>query len=216
MINKDKIIREANKVFDLIVFDKKHNPLLLSNEDILVIKDKVKKDLDFFFESDPAANNLDEIKITYPGFKAITFYRIANVLYKNNLRSEARIITEHAHFLTGIDINPGATIGTPFFIDHGTGVVIGETSIIGNFVRLYQGVTLGALSPEKGQSIKGVKRHPTVGDNVTIYAGASILGDISIGNNCTIGGGVFLLDTIGDNMKVTNPKPILNIKEKKK
>ena len=215
MINKDKIIRDANKVYDLIVFDKKHVSLLISNEEIIVIKEKVLKDLDFFFESDPAANNLDEIKITYPGFKAITFYRIANVLYKNNLRSEARIITEHAHFLTGIDINPGATIGCPFFIDHGTGVVIGETSVIGDFVRLYQGVTLGALSPDKGQSIRGVKRHPTVGNNVTIYAGASIIGDISIGNNCTIGGGVFLLDSIPDNMKVTNPKPILNIKEKK-
>ena len=131
------------------------------------------------------------------------------------MRSEARIITEHAHFLTGIDINPGATIGTPFFIDHGTGVVVGETAIVGNGVRLYQGVTLGALCPDKGQSIRGVKRHPTVGDNVTIYAGASILGDIKIGNNCTIGGGVFLLDSIPDNMKVTNPKPILNIKEKK-
>lgn len=215
MINKDKIIREANKVFESIVFDKKHNPLLLSSEDILSIKEKVNKDLAFFFESDPAANNFDEIKITYPGFKAITFYRIANILYKNNQKSEARIITEHAHFLTGIDINPGASIGTPFFIDHGTGVVIGETSVIGNYVRLYQGVTLGALCPDKGQTIRGVKRHPTVGDNVTIYAGASIIGDISIGNNCTIGGGVFLLDSIPDNMKVTNPKPILNIKEKK-
>ena len=215
MINKDKIIRDANKVYDLIVFNKKHVSLLISDEQVNTIKEKVYKDLDFFFESDPAANNLDEIKITYPGFKAITMYRIANVLYKNNKKTEARIITEHAHFLTGIDINPGASIGCPFFIDHGTGVVIGETSIIGDCVRLYQGVTLGALCPDKGQSIRGVKRHPTVGNNVTVYAGASIIGDITIGNNCTIGGGVFLLDSIPDNMKVTNPKPILNIKEKK-
>ena len=215
MVNKDKIIRDANKVYDCIVFDKKHVSSFISEEEANVIKGLVTKDLGFFFESDPAANSLDEIKITYPGFRAITFYRIAHVLYKQNKKVEARIITEHAHFLTGIDINPGASIGCPFFIDHGTGVVIGETSIIGDFVRLYQGVTLGALSPEKGQSIKGVKRHPTVGNNVTIYAGASILGDISIGNNCTVGGGVFLLESIPDNMKVTNPKPILNIKEKK-
>lgn len=215
MVNKDKIIREANRVYDLLVFNRKHVSSVFANEDIESIRESVNKDLEFFFESDPAANSLDEIKITYPGFKAITFYRIAHILYLQNKKVEARIITEHAHFLTGIDINPGAKIGSPFFIDHGTGVVIGETSIIGNYVRLYQGVTLGALSPEKGQSIKGVKRHPTVGDNVTIYAGASILGDISIGNNCTIGGGVFLLESIPDNNKVSNPKPILNIKEKK-
>lgn len=215
MVNKDRIIREANRVYDLLVFNRKHVSSIFTNEDIQSIRECVNKDLEFFFESDPAANTLDEIKITYPGFKAITFYRIAHILYKQDKRVEARIITEHAHFLTGIDINPGAEIGSPFFIDHGTGVVIGETAIIGNFVRLYQGVTLGALSPEKGQSIKGVKRHPTILDNVTIYAGASILGDITIGNNCTIGGGVFLLESIPDNNKVSNPKPILNIKEKK-
>lgn len=215
MINKDRLIRDANRIYDSLVFNKKHTSPFINEEDINSIKDSVNKDLEFFFESDPAANSIDEIKVTYPGFRAITFYRIAHLLYLANKKIEARIITEHAHFLTGIDINPGAKIGAPFFIDHGTGVVIGETSVIGNYVRLYQGVTLGALCPEKGQSIKGVKRHPTVGDNVTIYAGASILGDISIGNNCTIGGGVFLLDSIPDNHKVTNPKPILNIKEKK-
>lgn len=214
MVDTKKIIKEAIKVFDFVVFDKKCKTSLISEENINYLKEIVNKDVDFFFESDPAANSEEEIKNTYPGLKAITLYRIAHILYKEDKKLEARIITEHAHFLTGIDINPGAEIGSPFFIDHGTGVVIGETSIIGNYVRLYQGVTLGALSPEKGQSIKGVKRHPTLGNNVTIYAGASVIGDITIGNNVTIGGGVFLLDPIGDNTKVTNPKPILNIKEK--
>lgn len=213
MVNK--IIRSANKVYNNVLHNKRYLSYFISKEDLEELKKDINKDLDFFFESDPAADSKDEIKLTYPGLKAITYYRIAHALYKKGKKLEARIITEHAHYLTGIDIHPGAKIGSPFFIDHGTGVVIGETSIIGDYVRIYQGVTLGALSPAKGQSIKGTKRHPTVGNNVTIYAGASLLGDITIGDNVTIGGGVFVLDSISKNTKVSNPKPILDIKEKR-
>ena len=123
-------------------------------------------------------------------------------------------LKEEVTRITGIDINPGASIGSPFFIDHGTGVVIGETSVIGNRVRLYQGVTLGALSPKQGQKIKNVKRHPTIKDDVIIYANTTILGDITIGENTIIGGGVYISEDIPSNSKVSLPKPILNIVKK--
>lgn len=214
MINKSKIIKEARKIEKFLVYNKGCHFKLLKKEEICHLKKLNDIDLCFFFECDPACDSLEEIKLTYPGFKAIVYYRIANILFKKNKKLEARIVSELAHSETGIDIHPGASIGSPFFIDHGTGTVIGETSIIGRFVRIYQGVTLGALSPKQGQKIKGVKRHPTILDNVTIYAGATLLGDITIGNNVTIGGGVFLLESIPDNTKVTMPKPILNIKTK--
>ncbi len=174
-------------------------------------------DLQFFFDSDPACNNKEEVATTYPGFTAIFYYRIAHTIYLLNKKVAARIISEHAHFLTGIDINPGATIGAPFFIDHGTGIVIGETTIIGNYVKIYQGVTLGALSLSKGQNLKNTKRHPTIGDNVTIYSNASILGgDANIGNNVVIGSNVFIMgESIPDNYKVVNEKPKLIYIDKK-
>lgn len=174
------------------------------------IKEYLKEDLDFFLESDPASDSKEEIRYCYPGFKAITYYRIAHVLSLLGLKIQARIISEQAHVVTGIDIHPGATIGHPFFIDHGTGIVIGETSFIGNFVKLYQGVTLGALSLKKGRKIRGEKRHPTIGNYVTIYANASILGgQVTIGNNVVIGGNVYLTESVPDNYKVLIQKPEL-------
>lgn len=154
-------------------------------------------DVEAFFDGDPAAYSTDEIVFCYPGIYAITVYRLAHVLYKLGVPVIPRIMTEHAHSKTGIDINPGATIGDYFFIDHGTGIVIGETTVIGNHVKLYQGVTLGALTTRGGQSLRGQRRHPTIEDNVTIYAGASILGGATvIGSDCTIGSNVFITHSI--------------------
>ena len=165
------------------------------------------------FEGDPAAQSKEEIIFSYPGFYAIFVYRVANLLYKSGVPFVPRMMTEYAHGKTGIDINPGATIGEYFFIDHGTGVVIGETTIIGNRVKIYQGVTLGALSPRKGQSLAGVKRHPTVRDNVSIYSGASILGgDTVIGEGAVIGGNSFITESVGENTRVSVKQPELIIK----
>ena len=171
------------------------------------------KDVHATFEGDPAASSKEEIIFSYPGFYAIFVYRVANVLYKLDVPFVPRIMTEHAHGKTGIDINPGATIGEYFFIDHGTGVVIGETTIIGNHVKIYQGVTLGALSPRKGQSLAGVKRHPTVCDNVTIYSGASILGgETVIGEGAVIGGNSFITESVEARSRVSVKQPELIIK----
>ena len=178
------------------------------------VKEELANDLDFFMQSDPAANSSLEVELTYPGYLAITYYRIAHSLVKLGYQTEARIISEAVHSLTGIDIHPGAQIASPFFIDHGTGIVIGETAVVGKHCKIYQGVTLGALSLSKGSALKGVKRHPTVGDDVTIYSGASILGDIKIGSNVTIGSNVFLLEDVPSNMKVSLSKPELIMKEK--
>jgi serine O-acetyltransferase len=146
---------------------------------------------------DPACDSANEIVQCYPGFKAILYYRIAHELYKASLLYPARLISEKAHALTGIDIHPGATIGDNFFIDHGTGIVIGETTIIGNNVKIFQGVTLGALSLSKGNLLRGQKRHPTVEDNVTIYSSAAIFGgDTVIGEHSTIGAVVYLTHSV--------------------
>ena len=154
-------------------------------------------DVEAFYEGDPAAFSMDEIIFCYPGLFAITVYRLAHVLYEQGVPMLPRIMTEHAHSITGIDINPGATIGKYFFIDHGTGIVIGETTVIGDHVKVYQGVTLGALTTRGGQSLRGKKRHPTIEDNVTIYAGASILGGGTvIGRDSVIGSNVFITHSI--------------------
>ena len=154
-------------------------------------------DVEAFFDGDPAAFSVDEIIFCYPGLYAITVYRLAHILYSLNVPMLPRIMTEHAHSITGIDINPGATIGKYFFIDHGTGIVVGETTIIGDHVKVYQGVTLGALTTRGGQSLRGKKRHPTIEDNVTIYAGASILGGGTvIGRDSVIGSNVFITHSI--------------------
>ena len=154
-------------------------------------------DVEAFYEGDPAAYSVDEIIFCYPGLFAVTVYRLAHVLYALGVPMLPRIMTEHAHSVTGIDINPGATIGNYFFIDHGTGIVIGETTVIGDHVKVYQGVTLGALTTRGGQSLRGRKRHPTIEDNVTIYAGASILGGGTvIGQDSVIGSNVFITHSI--------------------
>ena len=161
------------------------------------IQELLYKDAKAGFDGDPAARSVDEVIITYPGFFAVFVYRIANYLFTKEVPYIPRIMSEYAHSLTGIDIHPGASIGENFFIDHGTGVVIGETTAIGNNVKLYQGVTLGALSTRKGQALAGVKRHPTIEDNVTIYSGASILGgETIIGRDSTIGGNVFITESV--------------------
>ena len=160
------------------------------------------------YEGDPAAKSVDEIILAYPAFLAIGTFRIAHELYLLGHPVTARIMTEFAHRKTGIDIHPGATIGKSFFIDHGTGVVIGETTVIGNNVKLYQHVTLGAKSfsvADDGSLVKGIKRHPNIGNNVVIYAGATILGgDVFIGDNAVIGGNVWLTHSVGNNETVYN------------
>ena len=154
-------------------------------------------DVEAFYAGDPAAYSVDEIIFCYPGLFAITVYRLAHILYDLGVPVLPRIMSEHAHSITGIDIHPGATIGKYFFIDHGTGIVVGETTIIGDHVKIYQGVTLGALTTRGGQSLRGKKRHPTIEDHVTIYAGASILGGGTvIGRECTIGSNVFITHSI--------------------
>jgi serine O-acetyltransferase len=160
---------------------------------------RLESDVRAGFQGDPAAKSIDEVRFCYPGVTAITHHRIAHELYSMGLTLLARIIAELAHSTTGIDIHPGATIGASFFIDHGTGVVIGETAVIGQRVRLYQAVTLGAKSfpaREDGQLVKGIARHPIVEDDVVIYAGATILGRITIGRGSTIGGNVWITRNI--------------------
>lgn len=156
------------------------------------------------FDGDPAAKSKEEIIFSYPGLFAIYVYRLAHVLYKEEIPFIPRVMSEYAHGRTGIDINPGATIGEYFFIDHGTGVVVGETTEIGNNVKLYQGVTLGALSTRKGQQLANVKRHPTIRDNVTIYSNSTVLGgETVVGENTIIGGNTFITESIPANTKVS-------------
>ena len=174
------------------------------------IREYLDTDLQATLDGDPAAESKDEIILCYPGIYAITVYRIAHELVKLDIPMLPRIMTEHAHNLTGIDINPGATIGKYFFIDHGTGIVIGETTVIGEHVKIYQGVTLGALSTKGGQTLKSIKRHPTIGNNVTIYSGASILGgDTVIEDNVVVGGNAFITKSVEKDTQVIVKKPEL-------
>lgn len=171
------------------------------------------KDVEADYNGDPAANSREEIIFSYPGLFAIFVYRYAHVLYQMKVPFIPRIMTEYAHGETGIDINPGANIGEYFFIDHGTGIVIGETTDIGNNVKIYQGVTLGALSTRKGQQLSGVKRHPTIEDNVVIYANTTILGgETIIGANSVVAGNTFVTKSIPANTKVASTMPELEIK----
>lgn len=174
------------------------------------IRDYLYTDVQAAYNGDPAAYSTEEIIFSYPGLRAITVYRIAHELWDLKVPMIPRIMTEYAHSETGIDIHPGAKIGKYFFIDHGTGIVIGETTEIGDNVKIYQGVTLGALSTRKGQRLKGVKRHPTIGDNVTIYSGTTILGgDTVIGSNATIGGNAFIVNSVSEGMRVSVKNPQL-------
>lgn len=159
------------------------------------IHEQLLADLHFFLLSDPAAENEEEIILAYPGFFAIAIYRISNLLYKSGIRVLPRVLTEYAHSKTGIDIHPGATIGSPFFIDHGTGIVIGQTTVVGQRVKMYQGVTLGALAVRKENDKD--KRHPTIEDDVILYAGSCILGgDTTVGHDSVIGGNVWLTNSV--------------------
>lgn len=170
------------------------------------IRQMLKGDVGAAFDGDPAAKSYEEIVISYPCISAIATYRIAHELYLKQVPLVPRIMSECSHSRTGIDIHPGAKIGKNFFIDHGTGVVIGETTIIGDKVKIYQGTTLGAMSfpkDERGRIIKGGKRHPTIEDNVTIYAEATILGDIIIGKNSVVGGNVWIKESVPAGVTVT-------------
>jgi serine O-acetyltransferase len=161
----------------------------------------LQSDVEAAFEGDPAARGFEEIILAYPGLEAIAIQRTAHVLYKENVPLIPRMMTEWAHGRTGIDIHPGAEIGTHFFIDHGTGVVIGETAALGNHVKLYQGVGLVARSLAAGQALRGKKRHPTLEDHVTVYANATIVGgDTVIGARSTIGANVFILESVPPDM----------------
>lgn len=170
------------------------------------IRETLETDIQAGYEGDPAATCPEEVMLAYPAFEAISIFRIAHELYLLKVPMLPRMMTEYAHSLTGIDIHPGATIGPYFFIDHGTGVVIGETTVIGEHVKLYQGVTLGAKSfavQADGTLVKGNKRHPNIGSNVVIYAGATILGgDTYIGDNCVIGGNVWLTHSVEPGKRV--------------
>jgi serine O-acetyltransferase len=168
-------------------------------------------DVQAAFEGDPAATSPEEVIICYPALLAVTNYRLAHELYRLGVPVLPRIITEHAHSVTGIDIHPGAAIGEKFFIDHGTGVVVGETCVIGDRVRIYQGVTLGAKSfplDEKGNPVKGVPRHPVVEDDVIVYGGATILGRVTIGKGSVIGGNVWLTEDVPAGAHVTQSQVI--------
>lgn len=165
-------------------------------------------DIEAIFDGDPAAQNREEIVLAYPGLFAIFAYRVSHELYLRHVPTIPRMMTEYAHSRTGIDIHPGAQIGSYFFIDHGTGIVVGETSVIGDHVKLYQGVTLGALSPRGGRASSSGKRHPTVGDGATIYSGASIFGgETVIGKNAVVGGNAFLTESVADNARVVIRPP---------
>ncbi|HEY2144468.1 MAG TPA: serine O-acetyltransferase [Steroidobacteraceae bacterium] len=180
-----------------------------------VIRDMLIRDVQAAFDGDPAALNLDEIILSYPGVLAVSVYRIAHALYDLGVPMMARIMTEWAHSKTGCDIHPGATIGAAFFIDHATGVVIGETTVIGDGVKLYQGVTLGALSlprDAKGQIIRGKKRHPTVENGATLYANATVLGGQTVvGADSVIGGSVFLTRSVAPRSRVSLKEPELRV-----
>jgi len=181
------------------------------------VQELLSKDVEAQLAGDPAANSKSEVILAYPGLYAIFVYRYAHILYELQVPLLPRIMSEYAHGKTGIDINPGATIGEYFFIDHGTGIVIGETAIIGNGVKIYQGVTIGALSTRKGQALSGVKRHPTIEDNVIIYANATILGgDTVVGQNATVAGNTFVTESIPADSKVSAMMPELKVKIREK
>ena len=188
----EKLTEQAEK--DTVTFLKK----------IPDVRAMLETDLEAAFQGDPAAKYRDDIILSYPGMFAITVNRLAHELFLLEVPLIPRIMTEYAHSITGIDIHPGATIGKYFFIDHGTGVVVGETTVIGDRVKIYQGVTLGALSTRGGQKLRDVRRHPTIEDDVTIYSGASILGgETVVGKNSVIGSNVFITSSIPADTKVS-------------
>ncbi|HAL01800.1 MAG TPA: serine acetyltransferase [Lachnospiraceae bacterium] len=197
--------------------DKSESIALEFVKELPALQKLIMKDVEAELQGDPAASSKEEIIFSYPGLYAIYVYRIAHVLYELNVPIIPRIMTEHAHSKTGIDINPGANIGEYFFIDHGTGIVIGETTVIGNHVKIYQGVTLGALSTMKGQALSGVKRHPTIEDNVVIYANTTILGgDTVVGHDSVVAGNTFVTKSVPANTKVSTFAPELQMQSREK
>ncbi len=181
-----------------------------------LVREMMASDVHAFFDSDPAAQTTDETILSYPGLYAIMIQRLAHELFLLNVPLLPRIMTEHAHSKTGIDMHPGARLGKSFFIDHGTGIVIGETTVIGNNVKIYQGVTLGALAPAYGQALRGQKRHPTIEDDVVIYAGATILGgETVIGRGAVIGGNVFVTQSVPSQNQVVAEPPKLKYRDRR-
>ena len=184
-------------------FGANKNTISFFCNEVKKLKNILLEDAEFTYQCDPASEGTEEIILTYPGFFAVFCYRIAHILKSVNVRLLPRMISEFAHTQTGIDIHPGATIGHPFCIDHGTGIVIGETSIVGNYVKMYQGVTLGALSLKEGQNLKNIKRHPTIGNNVTLYADAFVFGgDTVIGDNVIVGNNAIIRESVEANKVV--------------
>ena len=195
--------------------DKAQEVCLAFFEQVPRVRALIQTDVQAAFDGDPAATSKDEVIFCYPGLYAISVYRLAHVLYALGVPMIPRIMTEHAHGITGIDIHPGAEIGDHFFIDHGTGIVIGETTVIGSHVKIYQGVTLGGLTTRGGQSLRGQKRHPTIEDNVTIYAGASVLGGGTvIGRDCVIGSNAFITASVPPCTTVSMKMQELQYKER--
>lgn len=217
----NSIIHECNRFDEECAecIDRGHAETLKFLKKIPEIRSMLASDIIATYQGDPAAKNHDEIIFSYPGILAMTVYRSAHELHKQGITIIPRIMTEYAHSIVGIDIHPGARIGNGFFIDHGTGVVIGETCEIGNNVRIYQGVTLGSLSfpkDETGELIRGAKRHPTIEDDVIIYSNATILGgETVIGARSVIGGNVWLTRSVPPDTKVVIEEPRLIFKEKK-
>ncbi len=196
--------KEYENASDEVVKDKAEELVITFFKRIPKIREYLDTDLQAAFDGDPATGYKEEIIMSYPGFFAITVNRLAHELFLLNVPLIPRIMTEYAHSVTGIDIHPGATIGKYFFIDHGTGVVVGETTIIGDYVKIYQGVTLGALSTRGGQQLRGTRRHPTIEDNVTIYSGASILGgETVIGHDSVVGSNAFITKSIAPGTRVS-------------
>lgn len=211
----DRLVREAGKDCT----ESAEHVVRSFLKELPTIRNIMKLDVQAAFDGDPAAQSLEEVILSYPGLKTVTIQRIAHFLYKSKVPLIPRLMSEYAHRITGIDIHPGARIGKGIFIDHGTGVVIGETAEIGSNVKIYQGVTLGALSFPKdacGMIIKGAKRHPTIEDDVTIYAGATILGAIIIGKGSVIGGNVWLTEGTEPGTKITISRPDLTINKSQK
>ena len=216
MLMEDVIFNLSRQIATILGDEEKGRELSLTFfHQIPKVRAMVQTDLQAAFDGDPAASGKEEIIFSYPGLFAITVYRLAHELQLLGVPMLPRMMTEYAHSVTGIDIHPGATIGEYFFIDHGTGIVIGETTVIGKNVKIYQGVTLGGLSTKGGQSLRGKRRHPTIGDNVTIYANATILGgDTVIGSGSVIGGSAFLTDSVAPDTRVSIESQPLRFKTK--
>ncbi len=209
-VNSNKVYRELNKLLKKQIGDNSKADLLAKEftTELPLLHKALIADANFIAKNDPAASGIDEVIVTYPGFSAIGTYRLAHYLANKGVPLIPRIMTEWAHSKTGIDIHPKATIGKEFFIDHGTGIVIGETAIIGNRVKIYQGVTIGALSV--GKELAQTKRHPTIEDDVVIYAGSTILGGYTvIGRNSIIGGNVWLTKSVEPNSLVYHESKVI-------